>query len=92
MDAAARDCIESRGYGEAFGHGTGHGVGIEIHEEPRLNRESDGVLEPGMVVTIEPGVYLPERGGIRIEDLVVVTQDGCRNLTETSKELRVIET
>ncbi|MEA3366267.1 MAG: M24 family metallopeptidase, partial [Candidatus Hydrogenedentes bacterium] len=90
LDATARDLIEAGGHGEHFGHGLGHGVGIEIHEAPRLNRESESILEPGMVITIEPGVYLPGRGGIRIEDLVAITEEGSRLLSETSKELRVI--
>jgi Xaa-Pro aminopeptidase len=90
LDATARDLIEAAGQGKHFGHGLGHGVGIEIHEAPRLNRESESILEPGMVITIEPGVYLPGRGGIRIEDLVAITEEGCRLLSETSKELRVI--
>lgn len=92
LDATARDLIEAAGHGQHFGHGLGHGVGIEIHEAPRLNRESESILEAGMVITIEPGVYLPGQGGIRIEDLVVITDDGCRVLSETSKELRVIQT
>ncbi|MFO7975883.1 MAG: Xaa-Pro peptidase family protein [Candidatus Hydrogenedentota bacterium] len=92
LDATARDLIKAAGHGDHFGHGLGHGVGIEIHEAPRLNRESESILEPGMVITIEPGVYLPGEGGIRIEDLVAVTEDGCRMLSETPKELKVIET
>lgn len=90
VDAVARDHISSAGYGANFGHGLGHGVGIEIHEAPRLNPESDTVLEEGMVVTVEPGIYLPGRGGVRIEDLVVVTKDGCEVLTQSSKELRIL--
>ena len=84
--------IEEAGQGKHFGHGLGHGVGIEVHEAPRMNCESETILEPGMVITIEPGVYLPGQGGIRIEDLVAVTQGGCDVLSETSKELRVIQT
>ncbi len=87
VDAAARSIISDAGYGTRFGHGLGHGVGIEIHENPRLNTESDTVLEEGMVVTVEPGIYLPKRGGVRIEDLVVVTKRGCEILTSSSKEL-----
>jgi Xaa-Pro aminopeptidase len=90
LDAVARSIIADAGHGAHFGHGLGHGVGIEIHEAPRLNPESQTVLEPGMIVTIEPGIYLPERGGVRIEDLVVVTQDGCENLSATPKELRIL--
>ena len=90
VDAVARNIISEGGYGEYFGHGLGHGVGVEIHEAPRLNTESDTVLEPGMVVTVEPGIYLPGKGGVRIEDLVVVTEDGCEILTKTPKQLRVL--
>ncbi|HOT50817.1 MAG TPA: Xaa-Pro peptidase family protein [Candidatus Hydrogenedentes bacterium] len=90
VDAVARDMIQFRGYGVHFGHGLGHGVGIEIHEGPRLNAESEVVLEPGMVVTVEPGVYLPGQGGVRIEDLVVVTEQGCEVLTRTPKALKVL--
>ncbi|HQE84409.1 MAG TPA: Xaa-Pro peptidase family protein [Candidatus Hydrogenedentes bacterium] len=92
LDATARDLIEEAGQGKHFGHGLGHGVGIEVHEAPRMNRESETILEPGMVITIVPGVYLPGQGGIRIEDLVAVTQGGCNVLSETPKELRVIQT
>lgn len=90
VDAVAREIIASAGNGPHFGHGLGHGVGIEIHEAPRLNPDSDTVLEAGMVVTVEPGIYLPGRGGVRIEDLVVVTPDGCEVLTQSSKELRIL--
>lgn len=91
IDAVARNIISEAGYGEYFGHGLGHGVGLEIHEGPRLSKTGETVLEPGMVVTVEPGVYLPDFGGVRIEDLVLVTEDGYRVLTSTFKELYVVE-
>jgi Xaa-Pro aminopeptidase len=90
VDSVARNLISDAGYGEAFGHGLGHGVGLEIHEAPTLGPRSDSVLAEGMVVTVEPGVYLPGFGGVRIEDLVVVTKDGCRNLTTLTKQLTTI--
>ncbi len=86
-DAAARAVISVAGLGEAFGHGLGHGVGIQIHEAPTLRPESTDVLEPGNVVSVEPGIYLPGEGGVRIEDLVLVTEDGRERLTRFSKEL-----
>lgn len=90
-DALARDIIARYGYGEQFGHSTGHGLGMEVHESPRLSKLSDDVLQPGMVVTVEPGIYIPGFGGVRIEDDVVITEDGCRRLTESSKEFTVID-
>lgn len=87
VDATCRDLIDAAGWGEAFGHGTGHGVGLVIHEEPRVGRTSTATLAAGHVVTVEPGVYLPEHGGVRIEDTVVVTDDGCRPLTLAPKDL-----
>ncbi|MFB5066251.1 MAG: M24 family metallopeptidase [Candidatus Wallacebacter cryptica] len=91
VDSAARDIIASAGYGDNFGHSLGHAVGLEIHEEPRLSQLDEKTLVPGMVVTVEPGVYLPGWGGVRIEDLVVVTETGCKILTQTSKEMVIIE-
>ena len=86
-DSAARAVIDAGGHGDHFGHGLGHGVGMEIHEAPRLSQRSDDVLRTGSVVTVEPGVYLPGRLGVRIEDLVVVTDSGCDILTSLPKEL-----
>ena len=86
-DAAARDRIEAAGLGEKFGHGLGHGVGLEVHEAPRLSRESTDTLAAGNVVTVEPGVYLEGLGGIRIEDLVVVTDGDPEVLTSFGKDL-----
>ncbi len=85
LDGVARDLITAAGLGEAFGHGLGHGVGLEIHEAPRISREGTETLRPGMVVTIEPGIYLEGLGGVRIEDLVVVTDDGARVLSHSPK-------
>jgi Xaa-Pro aminopeptidase len=87
VDAVARDIIADAGYGDRFGHGLGHGVGLDVHEGPRLGTRSDATLEAGMVVTVEPGIYLPGQGGVRIEDLVIVTADGCERLTPYPKHL-----
>lgn len=91
IDAIARDIITDAGYGEYFGHGLGHSLGLEIHESPRLSKADHTVLQPGMVVTVEPGVYLPGFGGVRIEDLVVVREDGHEVLTSTFKELYIVD-
>ena len=91
LDAIARNIIETAGYGPYFGHGLGHGVGIEIHELPHINHLGTVPLRPGMVITIEPGIYLPDRGGVRIEDLVVVTETGYEVLSHSSKALREIQ-
>lgn len=91
VDAAARDAIAAAGHGERFGHGLGHGVGLEVHEAPRLSQRSEDVLAAGEVVTVEPGIYLPGELGVRIEDLVVVGEDGCRNLSGLGKELQLVD-
>ena len=92
LDAVARALIEEAGHGEHFGHGLGHGVGLEVHEGPRLSRAaSDVPLAAGNVITLEPGVYVPGAVGVRIEDLVVVTDDGCEVLSGLTKELRSVE-
>ena len=84
-DALARDVIESAGYGEYFGHGLGHGVGLAVHELPRASRLADDVYEPGMALTVEPGIYLPGEFGVRIEDLVIIGEEGVQVLTATNK-------
>jgi Xaa-Pro aminopeptidase len=87
VDSAARTVIAKAGWGKNFGHGLGHGIGLEIHEGPRVSRNSQVVLKAGMVVTVEPGVYLPGWGGIRIEDDVLVTRTGHEVLTSLPREL-----
>lgn len=87
VDEIARKVIEDAGYGEAFGHGLGHSVGLMIHERPCFSPKDENILEPGMVITVEPGIYLEGAYGVRIEDLVVITEEGCRNLTHSRKEL-----
>jgi Xaa-Pro aminopeptidase len=87
VDAIARNHIKEAGYGDAFNHGLGHGLGLDIHEAPSLSWRSKEKLEAGMVVTVEPGIYLPGVGGIRIEDDVLVTPKGCRVLTRVGREL-----
>ncbi|CAM5204116.1 Xaa-Pro aminopeptidase OS=Ureibacillus acetophenoni OX=614649 GN=SAMN05877842_102136 PE=4 SV=1 [Ureibacillus acetophenoni] len=89
-DAIARDFLKSKGLGEAFGHSTGHGIGLEIHEGPGLSFRSDTILQPNMVVTIEPGVYLPGIGGVRIEDDILITETGNEVLTHSKKELIIL--
>ncbi len=91
VDALARNTIVAAGHGEHYGHGLGHGVGIEVHEAPRLSQRSEDTLESGNIVTVEPGIYLPGEFGVRIEDLVVVTDRGCEILTGIDKDLRVVE-
>lgn len=90
VDRAARDVLRKYGLERAFVHSTGHGLGLEIHEGPRIGRKEDTVLQAGMVITIEPGVYIEGSGGVRIEDTVAVTPNGCEILTPTTKELRVL--
>ncbi len=88
IDAVARDFIGSRRYADYFGHGLGHGVGLEVHEYPTVSSRGEAFAEAGMVFTVEPGVYIPELGGVRIEDMVAVTADGCRLLTRLPKGFR----
>jgi Xaa-Pro aminopeptidase len=90
VDQKARQVLESEGLGKAFVHSTGHGLGLEIHEPPRVGRRDKTRLQAGMVITIEPGAYIKDFGGIRIEDTVLVTKNGCEILTPTSKELIVL--
>lgn len=91
VDGVARELIAAAGHGERFGHGLGHGVGIEVHEEPRVSPRSEDVLAAGEVVTIEPGIYLPGELGVRIEDLVVITSEGYRNLSGLPKALQIVD-
>ncbi|MEX1157589.1 MAG: Xaa-Pro peptidase family protein [Thermomicrobiales bacterium] len=86
MDSAARSYIEARGYGDAFSHGLGHGIGVRVHEGPSASKESRDVLAAGHVITVEPGIYLPEWGGVRIEDVVLITETGIEVLTTASKQ------
>jgi Xaa-Pro aminopeptidase len=90
LDEVARSYIRDMGFGDYFGHGLGHGLGLEIHEQPTLSPRSTATLEEGMVVTIEPGIYIPGFGGVRIEDTVVVTGSGCDVLTSADKQLIVV--
>ncbi len=90
VDAVSRKIIADKGYGDFFGHGLGHGVGVEIHESPSLNHSSEAMLEEGHIVTVEPGIYLPGEFGVRIEDMALVTADGCENLTVCDKKLIVL--
>jgi Xaa-Pro aminopeptidase len=90
VDRAARRVLAAHGLDRAFVHSTGHGLGLEIHEPPRIGRKEKTRLERGMAITIEPGAYVEGFGGIRIEDTVVVTENGCEVLTPTSKDLRTL--
>jgi len=87
VDHAARSVIEQAGYGEYFGHSTGHGIGLEVHEAPSFSPRYEGIIPAGAVLSVEPGIYLPGRFGVRIEDLVVITEDGCENLNRFPKDL-----
>ena len=89
-DALARKVIETAGYGKYFTHSTGHGVGVEIHEFPNLSPSSDTVLTPGHIVTVEPGIYIPGKFGVRIEDMAVITENGCEDITNSPKELIIL--
>lgn len=90
IDAVARDYIREQGYGDYFGHGLGHGVGLDIHEEPRFSPKCDVITQENMVITDEPGIYLPGQFGVRIEDLVVVKQDGYQKLSQSEKKLIIL--
>ncbi|WP_026692924.1 M24 family metallopeptidase [Peribacillus kribbensis] len=89
-DALTRNMIEEKGYGEYFGHSTGHGIGLEVHEGPSLSVKSETILEQGMMVTVEPGIYIPGLGGVRIEDDALITADGNEALTHSTKELIIL--
>lgn len=89
-DALTRNLIEEKGFGPNFGHSTGHGIGLEVHEGPALSMKSDIVLEPGMAVTVEPGIYVPGLGGVRIEDDTIITNEGNEALTHSTKELIIL--
>lgn len=90
IDKTARDIIDEAGYGKYFGHSTGHGVGLEIHEAPAVSPKNNVKLKPGMVITDEPGIYLPQKFGVRIEDMVCVTEEGCKNFVTLPKELIIV--
>ncbi|MDD4797267.1 MAG: Xaa-Pro peptidase family protein [Eubacteriales bacterium] len=90
VDAVARDIITGAGYGDNFGHGLGHGVGLLIHESPRLSRYSEDILEPGMMVTVEPGIYLPGVGGVRIENTCLITENGYETLFKADKKMVIL--
>ncbi|WP_456368165.1 Xaa-Pro dipeptidase PepQ [Thermococcus sp.] len=87
LDTMVRDVIAEYGYGDYFIHSTGHGVGLEIHEWPRVSQQDETVLKPGMVITVEPGIYIPKFGGVRIEDTIVITESGAKRLTKMEREL-----
>lgn len=89
-DALCRDVIREAGYGDAFGHSTGHGIGLDVHEGPNASAVSDHILKPGMLLTVEPGIYLPGIGGVRIEDDILITENGNEILTKSTKELIIL--
>ena len=90
IDQAARNHIYQRGYEGCFGHGLGHSIGVEVHESPCFNTRDHTLLQPGMILSVEPGIYLPERFGVRIEDMVHITADGFENLTASPKDLIIL--
>lgn len=90
MDEVGRSIIREAGYGDNFGHSLGHSIGLAVHERPAMRATDDTILEPGMVITVEPGIYISGFGGVRIEDFVVITEDGYENLTYATKDLQVI--
>ena len=90
IDFAARKIISDAGYGDYFGHALGHSVGLDIHESPNFSPKCNEILKPGMVLTVEPGIYLPEKFGVRIEDMVIITENGVENLTNTQKSLIIL--
>jgi len=90
VDKTARDVIKKAGYGDYFGHGTGHGVGLDVHELPRISRFGREIIRSGMVFTVEPGIYLPGLGGVRIEDMLLAEKQGCRTLTSLPKKLEIL--
>ncbi|TVL98903.1 MAG: hypothetical protein CV087_20055 [Candidatus Brocadia sp. WS118] len=90
VDSAARSYIEKKGYAKCFGHGVGHGIGLEVHEGPTINSRSKEILEESMVFTVEPGIYIPGWGGVRIEDMVLITSSGCEVLSQVPKKIKEI--
>jgi Xaa-Pro aminopeptidase len=89
-DALTRDFISEKGYGDQYGHGSGHGIGLDIHEEPFMSTKCDKLLKPGMIVTVEPGIYIPNLGGVRIEDDILLTENGIDIITRSPKELIIL--